>query len=188
MSGNCTVHSKSLQAFLCSYTVWSVLQRLVCTCCFCIQFLQFMNVLTVDSSRDWFNHSSHSLTIIHLDLQSDGCSSGSRNFGEGGPRNMKYKPPHMVAIFIFGLFFYRPGGGGSWPPWPPPWDGMLTRVGCLSQSTKPACDDWHESDAPQPSKSVSNFFGMTFFISEILNFRSKNVGLNEGKLYWILKF
>ena len=44
-------------------------------------------------------------------------SSGSRNFGGGGPRNMKYKPPRMVAIF-FGLFFT--GQGGAWPPCPPP--------------------------------------------------------------------
>ena len=47
------------------------------------------------------------------------CSSGSRNFGEGGPRNMKYKPPCLAAIF-FGLFLQAKGG--AWPPWaPPPW-------------------------------------------------------------------
>ena len=42
-------------------------------------------------------------------------SSGSRNFREGGPRNMKYKPPCSAAIF-FGLFV-QAGGGGAWPPW-----------------------------------------------------------------------
>ena len=44
-------------------------------------------------------------------------SSGSRNFGEGGPRNMIYKPLHLAAIF-FGLFLL--GRGGAWPPCPPP--------------------------------------------------------------------
>ena len=42
-------------------------------------------------------------------------SSGSRNFEEGeGGKNMKYKPPHLVAIF-FMIIFYRPGGGGVDP-------------------------------------------------------------------------
>ena len=38
----------------------------------------------------------------------------------GGARNMKYKPPRVVAIFFWPIF-YRPGGGGAWPPCPPPW-------------------------------------------------------------------
>ena len=33
-------------------------------------------------------------------------SSGSRNVGEGvGARNMKYKPPHSVAIFFWAYFY-----------------------------------------------------------------------------------
>ena len=36
----------------------------------------------------------------------------------GGPRNIKYKPPRIAAIFFL-TYFYRPGGG-AWPPWPPP--------------------------------------------------------------------
>ena len=32
-----------------------------------------------------------------------------------GPRNMKYKPLHAVAIF-FGLFLQAKGGGGMAPP------------------------------------------------------------------------
>ena len=36
---------------------------------------------------------------------------------EGGPRNMKYKPPCAAAIFFWPIF-YRPGGGGHAPP---PW-------------------------------------------------------------------
>ena len=54
---------------------------------------------------------------------------------EGGARNMKYKPPHMVTIFFWPIF-YRPGGGamalflayflqarggGMAPLAPPPW-------------------------------------------------------------------
>ena len=35
---------------------------------------------------------------------SDINSRGSRNFGEGGPRNMKYKPPHLAAIFFWPIF------------------------------------------------------------------------------------
>ena len=45
-------------------------------------------------------------------------SSGSRNFGEGGPRNMKYKLPRTAVIF-FGLFFQAGGGGGHGPPLDP---------------------------------------------------------------------
>ena len=42
--------------------------------------------------------------------------SGSRNFGErGGARNMKYKPPHSVAILFCLLLL----GRGPWPPLPP---------------------------------------------------------------------
>ena len=37
-------------------------------------------------------------------------SSRSRKFGEGGPRNMKYKPLRMAAI-LFGLFLQARGGG-----------------------------------------------------------------------------
>ena len=44
------------------------------------------------------------------------CSSGSRNFKEGGPRNMKYKSPCTAAIFFVWPIFYRPGG--AWPPCP----------------------------------------------------------------------
>ena len=42
----------------------------------------------------------------------------------GGPRNMKYKAPRTAAIFFWPIF-YRPGGGGPWPPWPPPLDPLL---------------------------------------------------------------
>ena len=42
--------------------------------------------------------------------------SGSRNFGERGPGNMKYKPMCLVTIFLW-LFFT---GQGAWPPLPPP--------------------------------------------------------------------
>ena len=42
-------------------------------------------------------------------------SSGSRNFGEEGARNMKYKPQRVVVIF-FGLFLLSRGGG--MPPLP----------------------------------------------------------------------
>ena len=48
-------------------------------------------------------------------------SSGSRNFGEGGPRNLKYKPPHDGEPSFFGLFFTGRGGGGMAPLAPPPW-------------------------------------------------------------------
>ena len=44
-------------------------------------------------------------------------SSGSRNFGEGGPRNMNYKPPCSAAIFLL-AYFYKAGGHG--PLAPPP--------------------------------------------------------------------
>ena len=47
----------------------------------------------------------------------DSTSSGSRNFGEGGPRNMKYKPLCAATIFVWPTFIGR--GGGAWPPWPP---------------------------------------------------------------------
>ena len=30
---------------------------------------------------------------------------------------MKYKPPHLVAIFCL-AYFYQAGGGGGWGPWP----------------------------------------------------------------------
>ena len=44
--------------------------------------------------------------------------SGSRNFGEGGPRNMKYKPLHSAAIFFWPIFTGQ--GGGMAPLAPPP--------------------------------------------------------------------
>ena len=59
------------------------------------------------SAGDWFSQ------IWYLS-----CSSGSRNFGEGGPRNMKYKPPHSVAIFLWPIFT---GQGGGMAPLAPPW-------------------------------------------------------------------
>ena len=52
-------------------------------------------------------------------------SSGSRNFGEGGPRDMKYKPPCSSAIFI-GLFLQAGGHG----PLPPSLDPLLQSVFC----------------------------------------------------------
>ena len=48
-------------------------------------------------------------------------SSGSRNFGEGGPRNMKYKLHCAWRPSFFGLFFTGQGGGGHGPLGPPPW-------------------------------------------------------------------
>ena len=51
-------------------------------------------------------------------------SSGSRNFGEGGPRNMKYKPPHSAAIFFCPIFTGR--GGGGMAPLAPPLDPLLS--------------------------------------------------------------
>ena len=45
-------------------------------------------------------------------------SSGSRNFGGGGPRNMKYKPPpHGGHLF---LAYFLQAGGGHGPLGPPP--------------------------------------------------------------------
>ena len=58
-------------------------------------------------------------------------SSGSRNFGEGGPRNMKYRPLCVVAIFFWPIFTGQ--GGGPWPPWPPP-PGSAT--------ASPLCRKW----------------------------------------------
>ena len=49
-------------------------------------------------------------------------SSGSRNFGEGGPRNMKYKPPCMAAIFFWPIFTGQ--GGGHGPLAQPPTPGL----------------------------------------------------------------
>ena len=43
-------------------------------------------------------------------------SSGSRNFGEGGPRNMTYKPPRSAAIFIWPIFTSQGGHGPLAPP------------------------------------------------------------------------
>ena len=39
-------------------------------------------------------------------------SSGSKNFGEGGPRNMKYKP-----LFLAYFLQARGGHGPLGPPW-----------------------------------------------------------------------
>ena len=47
-------------------------------------------------------------------------SSGSRNFGGGGPRNMKYKAPRTAAIFFWPIFL-QAGGGGHGLLGPPPW-------------------------------------------------------------------
>ena len=49
------------------------------------------------------------------------CSSGSRNFGEEGPRNMKHNLLHSAAFFLW-LFFTGEGGHG---PLPPPLDPLL---------------------------------------------------------------
>ena len=44
-------------------------------------------------------------------VSSNGINSGSRNFVEGGPRNMKYKPPYSAAIFFLPILLGRGGGG-----------------------------------------------------------------------------
>ena len=49
------------------------------------------------------------------------CSSGSRNLGEGGPGNMKYKLLCSADIF---LWVYFTGRGGM-SPLPPPLDPLL---------------------------------------------------------------
>ena len=48
----------------------------------------------------------------------DITSSGSRNFGEGGQETWNISRRARQPSF-FGLFLQ--GGGGPWPPWPPPW-------------------------------------------------------------------
>ena len=53
--------------------------------------------------------------VLQVTLSSLGevNSSGSRNFGEGGPRNMKYKPPRSAAIFFWPIFTRQGGGQGG---------------------------------------------------------------------------
>ena len=40
-------------------------------------------------------------TNVILVVNYSGSSSGSRNFGEGGPRNMKYKATQVAVIFLW---------------------------------------------------------------------------------------
>ena len=42
---------------------------------------------------------------------------------ERGPINMKYKSPHLVAIFL--PIFYKARGGRAWPSCAPPGDPLL---------------------------------------------------------------
>ena len=49
-------------------------------------------------------------------------TSGSRDFGEGGPRSIKYKSPHSAAMFS--AYFTVQGGGMA--PLAPPLDALLS--------------------------------------------------------------
>ena len=73
------------------------------------------------------SHISHINCTISIGVMLNRyTSSGSRNFGEGGPTNMKYKPPRMVAIFFWPIFTGR--GGGHGPLAPPPWIRYCTQI------------------------------------------------------------
>ena len=75
---------------------------------------------TIKNMQLQSNHYHHHLQwrqwrSLRITLTHNKYSNGSRNFGEWGPRNIIYKSLHLVAIF-FMTIFYRPGGGGAWPP------------------------------------------------------------------------
>ena len=80
--------------------------------------LDFLNCIKI--ARGQMERVTQTQTlVVNTSLSHDRISSGSRNFGEGGPRNMKYKPlPRGDHLFL--AYFYRLGGGGHGPLAPPP--------------------------------------------------------------------
>ena len=77
-------------------------------------------------------------------------SSGSRNFGEGGPRNMKCKPPHLAAIFFLPIFTRQGGHDGP----PAPLDPLLKKYPIYEMKT--AIDSFKT----QESLTLHNLWGV----------------------------